>query len=59
MQNLITVCHDNNISNFDEFPKYENIYNQALEDLESKIKEYCDNDVIATEAAFNYLSAKM
>lgn len=27
------------------------------EDLWVKVAEYCDNDVIATEAAFNYLSA--
>lgn len=27
------------------------------EELWSKVAEYCDNDVIATEAAFNYLSA--
>ena len=33
-------------------------FNQALEDSESKIKEYCENDVIATEAAFNYLISK-
>ena len=41
MQNLNTVCYNNNIPNFDDFPKYANIYNQALEDFESKIKECC------------------
>ena len=29
----------------------------VAEDLWIKVAEYCDNDVIATEAAFNYLSA--
>lgn len=29
----------------------------VLEEMWPKVAEYCDNDVIATEAAFNYLSA--